>query len=120
MEFPRQEYWSGLPFPAPGDLPDPGIKPAVSRVSCVTDGFFITVACGSPSLPRVTLYILKEAASSQEAGWNNSESGNREYRWQRKLSKLISLGLSFPIDKVSMGNIIIIFILPGLTFLTTP
>ena len=27
MGFPRQEYWSGLPFPPPGDLPAPGIKP---------------------------------------------------------------------------------------------
>ena len=27
MGFPRQEYWSGLPFLSPGDLPDPGIKP---------------------------------------------------------------------------------------------
>ena len=27
MEFSRQEYWRGLPFPSPGDLPDPGIKP---------------------------------------------------------------------------------------------
>ena len=27
LEFPRQEYWSGLSFPSPGDLPDPGIKP---------------------------------------------------------------------------------------------
>ena len=27
MAFSRQEYWSGLPFPSPGDLPDPGIKP---------------------------------------------------------------------------------------------
>ena len=27
MEFSRQEYWSGLPFPSSGDLPDPGIKP---------------------------------------------------------------------------------------------
>ena len=26
-EFSRQEYWSGLPFPSPGDLPDPGIEP---------------------------------------------------------------------------------------------
>ena len=26
MEFSRQEYWSGLPFPSPGNLPDPGIK----------------------------------------------------------------------------------------------
>ena len=27
MKFSRQEYWSGLPFPSPGDLPDPGIEP---------------------------------------------------------------------------------------------
>ena len=27
MEFSRQEYWSGLPFPSPGDLPHPGIQP---------------------------------------------------------------------------------------------
>ena len=27
MGFSRQEYWSGLPFPSPGDLPEPGIKP---------------------------------------------------------------------------------------------
>jgi len=30
--FSREEYWSGLPFPSPGDLPDPGIEP-VSPVS---------------------------------------------------------------------------------------
>ena len=27
LGFPRQEYWSGVPFPSPGDLPDPGIEP---------------------------------------------------------------------------------------------
>ena len=27
MGFPRQDYWSGLTFPSPGDLPDPGIEP---------------------------------------------------------------------------------------------
>ena len=27
MEFSRQEYWSGLSFPSPGDLPDPGMEP---------------------------------------------------------------------------------------------
>ena len=32
LGFPRQEYWSGLPFPPPGDLPDPGMEP-VSLVS---------------------------------------------------------------------------------------
>ena len=39
MGFPRQEYWSGLPFPSPGDLPDPGIKPASSALA---SGFFTT------------------------------------------------------------------------------
>ena len=32
MGFSRQEYWSGLPFPSPGDLPDPGIKPRSSTL----------------------------------------------------------------------------------------
>ena len=35
MGFPRQEYWSGLPFPPPGDLPDTGVEPA-SHVSCAS------------------------------------------------------------------------------------
>ena len=35
MEFSRQKYWSGLPFPSPEDLPDPGIEPTVSCISCV-------------------------------------------------------------------------------------
>ena len=30
--FPRQEYWSELPFPSPGDLPDPGIEPGSSAL----------------------------------------------------------------------------------------
>ena len=32
MGFSRQEYWSGLPFPSPGDLPDPGIEPGSPAV----------------------------------------------------------------------------------------
>ena len=32
MGFSRQEYWSGLPLPSPGDLPDPGIEPESSAV----------------------------------------------------------------------------------------
>ena len=33
MGFFRQEYWSGLPFPPPGDLPDPGIEPAFPQIA---------------------------------------------------------------------------------------
>ena len=40
--FPRQEYWSGLPFPPPGDLPDPGIKPTSLMSPTVAGGFFTT------------------------------------------------------------------------------
>ena len=32
MGFSRQEYWSGLPFPSPGDLPNPGIEPGSSAL----------------------------------------------------------------------------------------
>ena len=39
MEFSRQEYWSGLPFPSPGDLPNPGIEPASPAWA---GGFFYT------------------------------------------------------------------------------
>ena len=41
MGFPRQEYWSGLPFPSSGDLPDPGIE-ATSPV--LVGGFFTVCA----------------------------------------------------------------------------
>ena len=34
-EFSRQEYWNGLPFPTPGDLPDPGIESSMFCVSCI-------------------------------------------------------------------------------------
>ena len=40
MEFSRQEYWSGLPFPSPGDLPDPGIEhtsPALQADSLLSE-----------------------------------------------------------------------------------
>ena len=45
MGFPRQEYWSGLPFPSPGDLPSLGIKPTSSALA---GGFFATVPPGKP------------------------------------------------------------------------
>jgi len=45
MEFSRQEYWSGLPFPTPGDLPDPGIEPTSPALA---GGFFTTKPPGNP------------------------------------------------------------------------
>ena len=56
MGFPRQEYWSGLPRPPPGDLPDPGIKPGSSTLQ----------ADSLPSEPRYT-----GSAQLMCLGWMN-------------------------------------------------
>ena len=45
--FPRQEYWSRLPFPSPGGLPDPGIEPVSPITAC---GFFTTEPPGKNSI----------------------------------------------------------------------
>ena len=42
MEFSRQEYWSGVQFPTPGDLSNPGIKPTSLKSSALAGGFFTT------------------------------------------------------------------------------
>ena len=47
MGFPRQEYWTEWPFPSPGDLPNPGIKPASSVLVGV---FFTTEPPGKPEI----------------------------------------------------------------------
>ena len=52
MGFSRQECWSGLPFPSPGDLPDPGIEP------------------GSPSL-QADAYLLSHQEDSPKLGQDN-------------------------------------------------
>ena len=51
MGFSRQEYWSGLPFPSPGDLPNPGIKPISAALA---GGFFTTEPPGKPFLELPT------------------------------------------------------------------
>ena len=51
MEFSRQEYWSELPFPSPGDLPDPGIKPGSPVSPASAGGFFTTESPGKTQKP---------------------------------------------------------------------
>ena len=42
LEFSRQEYWRGLPFPSPGDLFDSGIEPTSLKSPALAGGFFTT------------------------------------------------------------------------------
>ena len=48
MEFAKQEYWSGLPFPTPEDLPNPGIEPVSLEPPALAGGFFTIVPSGKP------------------------------------------------------------------------
>ena len=73
MGFPRQEYWSGLPFPSPGDLPDPGIEPrspALQADSLPSELPRKPNTCGLPCellprAPRVSEGDLSDTVSTQ-------------------------------------------------------
>ena len=62
MEFSRQEYWSGLPFPTPGDLSNSGIEPVSLASPALAGRFFTTVPPGKPLMPYrdsiVSLVVL--------------------------------------------------------------
>ena len=51
MGFPRQEYWSGLPFPSPGDLLNPGIEPTSVASPTLAGGIFTTSATWEQVVP---------------------------------------------------------------------
>ena len=63
--FSRQEYWSRLPFPSPGDLPDPGIERASHASPALSGGFFTTVPPGTPHVWRA---ITNNSRENEEAG----------------------------------------------------
>ena len=52
MGFSRQEYWSGLPFPSPGALPDPGMESTFLKSPALGTAFFTTASSGKPEAFR--------------------------------------------------------------------
>ena len=71
MRFSRQEYWSGLPFPSPGNLPDRRIELSSLTASALAGGFFTTKLSGKPmkvkvkSLSRVRLFVTPWTVAHQ-------------------------------------------------------
>ena len=61
MGFSRQEYWSGLPFPSPGDLPDPGVEPGCPAMQA---GFLPSELPGKPQF-----LLLKIGNLSHKIHW---------------------------------------------------
>ena len=96
MGFSRQEYWSGLPFPSPGDLPDPGIEPASPALQA--DSYQLSYE-GSPSSVR----SLKKQESSKKKStsallsmpksltvWISTNYGKFLKRWEYQTTLLAS------------------------------
>ena len=80
MVFPRQEYWSGLPFPSPGDLPDPGIEPTSPALA---GGFFTTEPPGKPSGYIST--IKRKEILIHAITWMNTEDFHAD--WNKPVKK---------------------------------
>ena len=63
MGFSRQEYWRGLPFPSPGDLPNPGMGPRSPASPALAGGFFTTAPPGNPSCFRLVVISISSVHS---------------------------------------------------------
>ena len=60
IEFSKQEYWSGLPFPTPGNLLDPGIEPSSLGPPALVGGFFFTaMPTGKPCKTHIVYSNFK-------------------------------------------------------------
>ena len=92
LGFPRQEYWSGLPFPSPGNVPNLGIKLTSPVSPSVAGGFFTSEPSGEPVIlgTRFQSYAHKLAAISLSI----TSSSQSERRTQRKGCLIKSI--SFP------------------------
>ena len=74
IEFSRQEYWSGFPFPTPGDIPDPDIQPESTASPALVSRFFITDATWESHIYlKFHLNPISQAASS-----------SRDYSWHQE------------------------------------
>ena len=76
MGFPREEYWSGLPFLSLGDLPDPGIEPTSPMSPALAGGFLTTEPPGKTTGEASPLHLLfykpSEYATSETSEGNGA------------------------------------------------
>ena len=83
--FSRQEYWSGLPFPPPGDLPNPGIKPSSPVSPVLAGGFFTTSATWEAPL-QVHPWANR---SGSEESWELLKSWASRLSWRAILPQVL-------------------------------
>ena len=92
MGFSWQEYWSGLPFPPPGDLPDSGTEPVYLESPAKVAGFFITEPPGKPKSTGLgslsllqQIFLTHQTRVSCILAW--------EIPWTEEPGRLQSMGL---------------------------
>ena len=83
MGFSRQEYWSGLPCPPPGDLPGPGIEPTSLLPPALAGGFFTTSTTGKAPLRSVCVCMCDSHSVMPDSLWPHS-SASRVHWFSRK------------------------------------
>ena len=96
MGFSRQELWSGLPCPLPGNLPDPGIEPTSLKSPALAGGCFITSALGSTLSPRLfslsAFHSLCDQLPLLEWLFHGSCCGFDSCTWKQLIPGLLSEG----------------------------
>ena len=90
MGFSRQEYWSGMLCPPPGDLPDPGTEPACLALPAAAGGFFTTSATWEAQL----LF-----ACCLQNGWASLVAQTVKNQPAKRISQVQSLAWEDPLQK---------------------
>ena len=82
MGLSREEYWSGLSYPPPGDLPDPGIKPMSLVSPALAGGFFTTESSGKPQVSK-PIKVLKQILAHSNFCSPSATSCEELTHWKR-------------------------------------
>ena len=110
MGFSRQEYWSGLPFPSPGDLPDPGIEPGSPTLQADSLG---SEPPGNPLAFQIRTQYQEDHAAGMERQekvaiplllWFNVKEPQLPPLLGRKAFRFLFLFLLLPVSEVLQDN----------------
>ena len=105
MNFPRQEYWSGLPCSPPGDLPDPEIEPTSFASPVLAGIFFTTMPPGKPQYNcdqalNQSLYVTSLVAQTVKCLPTVRETRVQSMGWEDLLEKAMATHSSIPAWKI--------------------
>ena len=98
MEFSRQEYWNGLPLPSPGDLPNPGIKPASLMFPALAGSMLPSHHLGSPKKRSVQFSSVQSLSHVRLSAtpWTAALQASLSITNSHNLLKLMSIESVMP------------------------